>query len=123
MLFRSAARESVPYYRQWELSPSMLQGAADLSGYVFELDLAQTNVANVEISLGMAATALADGFTILSGPGLLLSIRIAAATLQGVPDTTGDFQLFGDLIATPPGGDPFFVADLILPVTKGTTTP
>lgn len=114
------ARESVPYYQMLTLSGDQLQGAIDITGWIFKLVLTR-QIGTADITLAMATTALGNGFVIASGPNLMLTIRIAAATLLGISDTTGSFQLFGDLIAEPPGGDPFLVADLILPVTKGPT--
>ncbi len=116
------ARESVPYYFTMALAPEQLAGAVDITGWTFKLALTRQMGGTPDISLAMATTGLGQGFAIASGAGLLLTIRILTATLTGIADTTGCFQLFGDLLAEPPGGDPFLVADLILPVTKGPTS-
>jgi hypothetical protein len=115
------SRESVNYYQALTLGADQLQGAIDITGYVFEMDLARSNVATVLIGLNMAVTELGEGFAIVSGANRMLTIRILSGTLSDLPDTTGDFELFGDLLATPPGGERFFVQDMILPVTKGPT--
>ncbi|WP_037531416.1 hypothetical protein, partial [Sphingobium sp. C100] len=62
-----------------------------------------------------------QGFRIFSGPARQITCRILASTLAALPDTTGDLTLVGDLLATPPGADRFFVADLEFTILRGPT--
>lgn len=117
------ARESVTYYQSLTLGPELLRGQVQITGYEFKLALTRQLGQPAEITLGMAASPFAQGFAVVSGPARILTIRIFNGTLDGLADTTGDFELFGDLLARPPGGEFFFVADLILPITKGPTAP
>lgn len=117
-LYSRAADESVGYYETIAMDPSI----ADYTGWVFKLTLAAFVGDPNGITLNTIADAAAEGFRIVDGPGRLVSLRILAMSLQAYPDTTGQFVLFGNLLATPPGADRFHACDFQLTVQKGPTT-
>lgn len=115
-----AAKESVGYFGTWTLGPT-LDGAVDVTGWTFGATFERYAADPEAFTLNMAATEAAQGFRIWDGPGRRITCRILPATLAAIPDTTGEFTMRADLLATPPGGDRFFVADLLFTVLRGPT--
>ncbi|MDH7640534.1 hypothetical protein [Sphingomonas oryzagri] len=116
------ARESCDYVQSLTYGDASLDGHVDLTGYTLKASFYHANVATVDFTLDMAPGGAGEGLTILDGPSRLIGIRILAATLSGIDDTTGDFILQADLLATPPAGERFLLGDLTLRVIKGPTT-
>lgn len=92
----------------------------DITGWTFALTLVR-ELGGPSIQLGMAANANARGFWIVSGSGGELQIIMPPADVIGFPDTTGNFELFGDLLCTRPTGDRELIDDLLITVTEGPT--
>jgi hypothetical protein len=112
------ARESVGLSAEYALSKD---GApVDITGWIFAQSLARVHGA-VDLTLGMAANAEAQGFFITNGPAGKYQVRITSAALKAIADTTGDYTLLGDIIATQPGGTRVWIEDQALQVTEGTT--
>lgn len=120
MLYRRAAKESVGFYETWKLGGDRFDGI-DLTGWTFKASFERYAADPETFTLGMAASFENQGFQVHSGPDRLITCRILPATLQGIGDTTGNFTLFADLLATPPAGDRFSVADLEFTIIRGPT--
>lgn len=90
--------------------------AVDITDWAFALDLMRQAGAP-EVTLAMAATSGAQGMEVVDGSLGQLRLVIDQATLSGIPDTTGDFTLFGDLLGTSPGGDERIVATVEINIT------
>lgn len=116
---RFAAKESVGYYGTWTLGRQL--GGIDIAGWTFKATFERYASDPSSFTLNMAANAEAQGFQVFDGPARRITCRILPATLIALPDTTGDFKLYADLLATPSGGDRFFVNDLELTVKRGPT--
>jgi hypothetical protein len=93
----------------------------DYTGWVFEATFAAFVGDPDGIALAMADDLASDGWFIVDGPGRLVSLKILPATLQGYPNTAGKFQLFTNILATPPDQERFHLADMTLTVQKGPT--
>lgn len=94
----------------------------DITDWEFALTLTR-QAGTVDITVEMAADANSDGFWVLEGAAGQLQMIIPPGDFTGIDDTTGLFELFGDLLATRPTGDFELVDDLTLVVTSGPTTP
>lgn len=116
MARRLFARESTGYWCSFTLDAE----AGDITGWTFAASFARQFGVN-DFTLGMAATAAAQGFFITNGPGREYQMNILPATLQAVPDTTSSFRMFADIIATLPDGSRVLIEDLDLTVSKGPT--
>lgn len=123
MIKRFDARESVGFHATWTVGVAG-GDPVDITGWVFKATF-ERQAGAPDFTLNMAAGGLYDtaveGFSIVDGPNGLLGVSILPATLQGIADTTGDFTLDSDLLATPPGSARLFVAALKLRVTEGPT--
>ena len=75
--------------------------AVNLTGFALSLAMFQQAGGSAEFTLTTGVTADAQGLHIVEGG---LRIVIDKATLEGVDDDTGDFNLFGDLLGDPAGG-------------------
>lgn len=115
--YSRSADESVGYFETIALDPQV----EDYTGWTFAATFATYVGDPNAIMLGMAADASADGWQVIDGPARKVTLRIAAATLAAYPDTSGRLQLFTNVLAAPPGGDPVHFCDLILTVQKGPT--
>lgn len=86
----------------------------------WEFDCILTRQAGtVDVELEMAADDATDGFRVIEGVSGIYQLRVLPATLQAIPDTTGDFTLLGSIFGTEPGGTRHLIEDLQLNVTKG----
>lgn len=121
MAYRIGAKESVGYYATWTLGGASLAGVVDLTGWTFKATFERYAGDAEAFTLNMAASAPAEGFRIHDGPARQITCRILPATLAGVDDTTGSFSMFADLLATPPGGDRFFVAAIEIVIERSPT--
>lgn len=88
----------------------------DITGWTFALVL-QRQAGAPDVTLGMAANPGDEGFEVVDGAAGALRMVIAQATLADIPDTTGNFTMFGDLLGTPSGGSARFVSDVRMTVT------
>lgn len=89
--------------------------AVNLTGFALSLAMFQQAGGSAEFTLTTGVTADAQGLHIVEGG---LRIVIDKATLEGVDDDTGDFNLFGDLLGDPAGGTAYsFVTDVRLNCT------
>ena len=120
MPYRLAAKESVGYYATWTLGPG-LDPSVDIASWVFKATFERFAGDPQAFTLNMASTTGGEGFRIWDGPGHRITCRILAATLAAISDTTGQFLMTADLLATPPSAARFFVADLELTVLRGPT--
>ena len=108
------ARESVAF--DHELVVRDTNGnPIDISGWGFDIDL-KRQAGSIDLTLSTAGTG-SDRLEVTSGAAGALRIVISDASIKAIPDTTGDFNLFGDLIGTPPVGTARFVADVRLNIT------
>lgn len=113
------ARESVGLFAEYRVSDGA--GAiVDITGWTFAQSFAR-QAGSIDVTLGMAGTLAAQGFHIVDGPGGAYQQRILPATLAAISDTTGDFTMFGDIIATLPDGTRVWIEDQQLQVTEGPT--
>jgi len=117
---RFAAKESVGYYATWTLGPR-LGDVTDVTGWTFKATFERYAGDPQAFTLNMAAAEADEGFRIWDGPGRRITCRILPATLAAISDTTGQFVMVADLLATPPGEARFFVNDLELTVVRGPT--
>lgn len=106
------------------LIPIMLVDGAgnpvDMTGW--ELDCSFARQAGAEdLTLGMAATSADEGFHLTDAANGSYQVRVLPASLAGIDDETGDFTMFGDIIATLPGGDRIWIEDVEFQVTEGVT--
>lgn len=115
--YRRVADWSVGYYSSLDMDPRVF----DYSGWVFEATLAKRVGDPDGIALGTTGDPNADGFRIVSGLGRVVTLRILPATLQAYPDSSGRFDLFANVLATPPGKPRFKAFDLVLTVNRGPT--
>ena len=89
--------------------------AVDLTGFALSLAMFQQAGGSAEFTLTTGVTADAQGLHIVEGG---LRIVIDKATLEGVDDDTGEFDLFGDLLGDAAGGTAYsFVTDVRLNCT------
>ena len=93
----------------------------NVTGWVFKATFERYAADPEAFTLDMAADPADEGFRVFNGPSRQITCRILADTLAALPDTTGDLTLVGDLLATPPGSDRFFIADLEFTVLRGPT--
>ncbi|MBO9526414.1 MAG: hypothetical protein J7517_09840 [Sphingobium yanoikuyae] len=121
MASQICAKESVGYYGTWTLGRSKLHGDMSIAGWAFAARFERYAADPQAFLLGMAANDAAQGFRIIDAGNRRISCRILPATLQAINDTSGQFDLQADLLATPLGYDRFFVADLLLTVLRGPT--
>jgi hypothetical protein len=113
------ARESVGLLISIQLADA--SGAAvDLTGWEFECSFARQAGA-IDLTLGMAANASLTGFYLTDPENGTYQVRILPAALQAIDDTTGDFTMMGDILATPGGSDRIFIEDVRFQVTEGVT--
>ncbi len=122
MLSRRAAKESVGLYETWKLGGRTFDGTIDIAGWSFKCTFERYAADAQAFTLEMAAGPEDEGFRIFDPEARLITCRILPATLQTISDTTGNFDLYGDLLATPLVGTRFAVADLQLTVVRGATT-
>lgn len=122
MLYKRAAKESVGFYETWTLGGSAFAGLVDISGWTFKASFERFAGDPQAFTLEMAATPTAQGFYIFNASARLVTCRILPAALQAITDTTGNFTLYADLLATPPGAARFSVADLQFTIVRGPTT-
>ena len=117
-MIRLATREAIGLA---EVLPLAEKGVPiDITGWTFALTLVR-EMGGPDIELGMAATADDEGIWIVDAAGGELQIIILPATIAAFPDTTGDFELFGDLLATRPTDDRELIDDVLITVTEGPT--
>ncbi|MBB3940685.1 hypothetical protein GGR39_002342 [Novosphingobium fluoreni] len=116
-VYRRSADWSVGYYSALRMDTRV----PDYTGWTFAATLAKHIGDPDGIALGMAANSSAQGFFVKDGPAQLLTLRILPETLQAYPDASGQFELFANVLATPPGGARLKVFDLILTVVRGPT--
>lgn len=121
MAYRRAAKESVGLYETWRLGGGKFAGVIDLTGWTFKATFERYAADPQAFTLDMAASAEAQGFRIWDGPARQITCRILPATLQSIADTTGDFQMAADVLATPPDSNRFSAFDLELRVVRGPT--
>lgn len=119
MPYRIGAKESVGYFATWTLG--RVADGLDLTGWTLKASFERFAADPQAFTLNMAAGVEDEGFRIFDGPARRITCRILPATLSAIDDTTGDFRLWADLLATPPGGDRFFIADIELSVLRGPT--
>lgn len=116
------ARESVGYQATWTIGSA--GAAVDITDWVFKATF-ERQAGAPDFTLNMAAggvyDAAVEGFSIVDGAAGMMGVVILPATLQAIVDTTGDFTLDSDLLATPPGSARLLVDVLQLRVTKGPT--
>ena len=111
---RLYARESVAF--DHELVVRDTNGnPIDINGWDFEIDL-QRRAGSSDLSLS-TADAGSDRLEVTDGAAGALRFLISQSSLKAIPDTTGEYDLFGDLIGKPPVGTARFVADVRLNVT------
>ena len=112
------ARESVGYGATWTIGHA---GApVDISGWTFEA-MFEREAGAADFWLGSVADREEQGFYIHDGPGGQLAVLILPATLQAIDDTTGSFQLYSDLLGTPPGSPRQFLTTICATITEGPT--
>jgi hypothetical protein len=112
-------RMSVGFFGEYTLSnPNGL--AVDITGWTFAQVLERV-AGTPDVTLGMAATADDEGFFITEAAAGNYQVRILAATLVAIDDTTGDFTMFGDIIGTRPDATRAWIEDQQLEVTMGPT--
>lgn len=121
MAYRIGAKESVGYYATWAIGSGQEVGDLSIAGWTFAARFERYAGDPQAFLLGMVTDPAAQGFRLIDPVSRTISCRILPATLQGITDTTGRFDLFADLLATPPLADRFFVNDLILTVLRGPT--
>src|SRR5438046_9551223 len=110
MHYLRAADWSVGYHETIELDPRV----SDYTGWTFAATFGAVVGDPDGIELGMAADLLTDGWKVVSGPARQVSLKITPATLQAYPNTSGRFELFTNVLATPPGGERFHYGDITL---------
>ncbi len=87
----------------------------DLTGFALSLALYLEAGSSPEFTLATGVAADAQGLHIVEGG---LRIVIDKATLEGVDDDTGEFELFGDLLGDAEGGTDYrFLTDVMLNCT------
>ncbi len=86
----------------------------DVTGWQFDLALTD-QAGSIVLNLGMASSG--DGFTVIDGANGELRLLIAQASLTAIDDTTGDFELFGDLLGSLAGQPRRLFADVRMRVT------
>lgn len=120
MTLRIEAREAVGYTATWTIGQAGVP--VDISGWTFEATF-ERQAGAPDFSLGMAVALdpEVEGFTVFNGPAGQLAVNILPATLQGIDDTTGLFELDADLLGTPPAGPRQFVKAIVATITKGPT--
>jgi len=116
--YTRSADEAVGYHETIALDDQI----PDYTGWTFAATFARFVGDPDAIALGMAADDDSDGWRIVDGPGRLVSLRIGGDTLQTYPDTSGRFTLFSNVLAAPPGQEPFHFCDMTIDVQKGPTT-
>ncbi|RYE74894.1 MAG: hypothetical protein EOO80_16285 [Oxalobacteraceae bacterium] len=116
-VYRRVADWSVGYWSSLQMDPRI----ADYTGWVFAAKLGRAVGDPAAIALGVAGTLEGEGFFVANGPARVVSLRILPATLQAYPDSSGRFELFANVLATPPGKARFKAFDLVLTVNRGTT--
>lgn len=121
MAYRIGAKESVGYFATWTIGSAKAVGDLSIEGWLFAARFERYADDPQAFLLGMAASPADQGFQIIDPAARSISCRILPSTLQGITDTTGQFDLYADLLATPPFADRFFVNDLILTVLRGPT--
>lgn len=112
------ARESAGFVASIQLVDSG-GTPVDITGWTFACSFAR-QAGSIDVTLGMAATLADEGFKITDAESGLYQVRVLPATLSGIDDTTGDFTMFGDIIATV-GGTPIWIEDVEFEVTEGVT--
>ncbi|WIA57838.1 hypothetical protein N6H05_08590 [Sphingobium sp. WTD-1] len=117
---RFAAKESVGYYATWTLGARLAE-PLNISEWIFEATFERWAADPEAFTLEMAASDADQGFRIFNPVARQITCRILPATLAGISDTTGRFTMLADLLATPPGADRFFIADLELTIVRGPT--
>lgn len=116
-VYRRSADWSVGYYSALRMDFRV----SNYTGWAFEATLAKHVGDPAGIKLGMAANIAAEGFFVKDGPAQIVTLRILPETIQAYPDSSGQFELFANVLATPPGGTRLKVFDLILTVVRGPT--
>lgn len=80
----------------------------DLTGCDLRLEFRDHEVdGNVLIELTKQTDGTVEGLYFVSAVGGAVGLRIEAETLQGIPDATGDFDMWFDLLVTRPDGTTF----------------
>jgi ABC-type proline/glycine betaine transport system substrate-binding protein len=112
------ARESVGWLAEYTVKSDGVP--VNITGWTFAQVF--TRVAGAaDVTLGMAANAAAQGFFVTDGAAGKYQQRILPATLAAIADTTGNFVMRGDIIATRPGGTRVWIEDQEMQVTEGST--
>lgn len=119
MARRLWARESAGLKLGVQLTDSA-DRPVDITGWTLACSFARQRGVNL-LTLGMAASAAAQGFWPIAPAEGRYQVTILPASLQAIPDETGDFTMFGDVIATLPGGERLWIEDWELQVTEGPT--
>ena len=108
------AREGVAFDETAEVRDTA-GNVVDLTGYALSLAMFKQAGDTAEFTLATGVSADAQGLHIVEGG---LRIIIDKATLEGVDDDTGEFDLFGDLLGDDEGGTDYrFIADVRLNCT------
>ena len=94
----------------------------DITAWTFAAALGRV-AGTPDVTLGMAADESAEGFRVVDGPGMVVTLRILQATLAGIADTTGQFALTGDLMATLPDASGQYIDTLQMTVVGDGVTP
>lgn len=119
MPWQLGARESTGFAGEFTLL-TLNGDPVDITGWTFKSEFERQAGAN-DFTLNMAGSELAEGFRILEGSEGRYSMRILPATVAGVADTSGDFILYADIIATLPNGERQLIDDIELRVIEGPT--
>ncbi|MFN3943887.1 MAG: hypothetical protein ACK4K7_03010 [Allosphingosinicella sp.] len=119
MARRLRARRSVGYRAIVTLRDAAGH-VVNITGWTFAMALTRRR-GTIDIQLNMAANEAALGFYILDSITGEYSINVTPGALQSFTDTSGKFVLFGDILATQPGGAKAWIEDIELTVTEGPT--
>ena len=87
----------------------------DITNFTFQLALMRQAGA-VDFTLN-AAAAGSHGLAVVDGEAGELRIVIGQGVLSAIGDTTGSFELFGDLLGTVPSGAQLFFGEVRIVVT------
>lgn len=117
MTHRFEARESVGFQATWRIGQA--GEAVDITGWAFTATFyRQKGSPLFTLNMAGSLSPSVEGFFVFNGPAGQLAINILPATLQGIPDTTGKFTIFGDLLGTPPAAAQQLVKHLRCKVTS-----
>ncbi len=110
------------YFRVWRLTRDGL--VVDLTGWTgLKASFALEPGAAAAFTLSQVTTVTQGLRPMVPLTEGQVDVRIDAATLTGIPDTTGSFALYGDLIGVDASGTPRTIDRIIATVQRGVTVP